>query len=138
MLPARMTMVRMRRQLTPLALTLLAGVSSLVETARHQPALDLFGHRGLTRRTVPAETAFQVGCGHVIRQIFPVRQQTVFTQALRPEPLQAPRGLAAAQNTERRQILNDRKSLVELERRQKTTLSNLNITVLSAAGAVQQ
>ena len=51
--------------------------------------------------------------------------------------VQAQRDLADAQNTELRQILNYRKSLVELERLQSTTLSNLNITVLSAAGAVQ-
>ena len=50
--------------------------------------------------------------------------------------VQAQRDLADAQNTELRQILNYRKSLVELERLQSTTLSNLNITVLSAAGAV--
>jgi hypothetical protein len=31
-------------------------------------------------------------------------------------------------------VLNYRKSLVELERVQSTTLSSLNITVLSAAG----
>jgi len=51
--------------------------------------------------------------------------------------VQAQRDLADAQNTELRQILNYRKSLVELERLQQTTLQNLNITVLSAAGAVQ-
>ena len=49
--------------------------------------------------------------------------------------VQAQRDLADAQNTELRQILNYRKSLVELERLQQTTLQNLNITVLSAAGA---
>ncbi len=49
--------------------------------------------------------------------------------------VQAQRDLADAQNTELRQILNYRKSLVELERLQSTTLQNLNITVLSAAGA---
>ena len=49
--------------------------------------------------------------------------------------VQAQRDLADAQNTELRQILNYRKSLVELERLQQTTLQNLNITVLSATGA---
>jgi outer membrane protein len=49
--------------------------------------------------------------------------------------VQAQRDLADAQNTELRQILNYRKSLVELERLQSTTLQNLNITVLSATGA---
>ena len=49
--------------------------------------------------------------------------------------VQAQRDLADAQNTELRQILNYRKSLVELERLQQTTLQNLNIPVLSAAGA---
>ena len=48
---------------------------------------------------------------------------------------QAQRDLADAQNTELRQILSYRKSLVELERLQSTTLQNLNITVLSATGA---
>ena len=52
--------------------------------------------------------------------------------------VQAQRDLADALNSELRQILNYRKSLVELERLQQTTLQNLNITVLSAAGAVQQ
>ena len=49
--------------------------------------------------------------------------------------VQAQRDLADAQNTELRQILNYRKSLVELERLQSTTLQNLNITVLGATGA---
>jgi outer membrane protein len=49
--------------------------------------------------------------------------------------VQAQRDLSDAANTELRQILNYRKSLVELERLQQTTLQNLNITVLSAAGA---
>ena len=49
--------------------------------------------------------------------------------------VQAQRDLADAQNTELRQILNYRKSLVELERLQQTTLQNLNITVLTATGA---
>jgi outer membrane protein len=48
--------------------------------------------------------------------------------------VQAQRDLADAQNTELRTILNYRKALVELERLQQTTLQNLNITVLSAAG----
>jgi outer membrane protein TolC len=48
--------------------------------------------------------------------------------------VQAQRDLADAQNTELRNILNYRKSLVELERLQSTTLQNLNITVLSATG----
>jgi outer membrane protein len=49
--------------------------------------------------------------------------------------VQAQRDLADAQNSELRAILNYRKALVELERLQQTTLQNLNITVLSAAGA---
>ncbi len=49
--------------------------------------------------------------------------------------VQAQRDLSDAQNTELRQILNYRKSLVELERLQQTTLQNLNITLLSATGA---
>jgi len=48
--------------------------------------------------------------------------------------VQAQRDLADAQNSELRQILNYRKSLVELERLQQTTLQNLNITVINAAG----
>jgi outer membrane protein len=49
--------------------------------------------------------------------------------------VQAQRDLADARNSELRAILNYRKSLVELERLQETTLQNLNITVLSAGGA---
>jgi outer membrane protein TolC len=49
--------------------------------------------------------------------------------------VQAQRDLADAQNTELRQILNYRKSLVELERLQQTTLQNLSITVINAGGA---
>jgi outer membrane protein TolC len=49
--------------------------------------------------------------------------------------VQAQRDLSDAQNTELRQILNYRKSLVELERLQQTTLQNLSITLLSATGA---
>jgi outer membrane protein len=48
--------------------------------------------------------------------------------------VQAQRDLADAQNSELRQILNYRKSLVELERLQQTTLQNLNITVINAGG----
>jgi outer membrane protein TolC len=50
--------------------------------------------------------------------------------------IQSQRDLATAQNNELQAILNYRKSLVELERLQQTTLQNLNITVLSATGAV--
>jgi outer membrane protein len=49
--------------------------------------------------------------------------------------IQAQRDLATAQNNELQAILNYRKSLVELERLQQTTLQNLNITVISAAAA---
>jgi outer membrane protein len=49
--------------------------------------------------------------------------------------IQSQRDLATAQNNELQAILNYRKSLVELERLQQTTLQNLNITVLSAAAA---
>jgi outer membrane protein TolC len=47
----------------------------------------------------------------------------------------AQRDLATAQSNELQSVLNYRKALVELERVQSTTLSNLNITVISAAGA---
>ena len=46
----------------------------------------------------------------------------------------AQRDLATAQSNELQSVLNYRKSLVELERLQQTTLQTLNITVLSAAG----
>ena len=49
--------------------------------------------------------------------------------------IQSQRDLATAQNNELQAILNYRKSLVELERLQQTTLQNLNITVISATGA---
>jgi len=49
--------------------------------------------------------------------------------------VQAQRDLSDARNSELRQILNYRKSLVELERLQQTTLQNLNITMLNAGGA---
>ncbi len=48
--------------------------------------------------------------------------------------VQAQRDLSDAQNSELRAILNYRKSLVELERLQQTTLSNLNVTVINAGG----
>lgn len=47
--------------------------------------------------------------------------------------IQSQRDLATAQNNELQAVLNYRKSLVELERLQQTTLQNLNITVLSTA-----
>jgi hypothetical protein len=47
--------------------------------------------------------------------------------------VQAQRDLSDAQNAELRQILVYRKSLVELERLQQTTLQNLGVTVLSPA-----
>jgi len=49
--------------------------------------------------------------------------------------VQAQRDLADAQNTELRQVLNFRKSLVELERLQQTTLQNLSVTIITAGGA---
>jgi outer membrane protein len=49
--------------------------------------------------------------------------------------VQAQRDLSDAQNSELRAILNYRKSLVELERLQSTTLSTLGITVINAGGA---
>jgi outer membrane protein TolC len=52
--------------------------------------------------------------------------------------IQSQRDLANAQNNELQAILNYRKSLVELERLQQTTLQNLNVTLLSptAAGVI--
>jgi outer membrane protein len=50
--------------------------------------------------------------------------------------VQAQRDLSDAQNSELRAILNYRKSLVELERLQQTTLQNLNVTVINAGGGV--
>lgn len=50
--------------------------------------------------------------------------------------IQAQRDLATAQNNELQAVLNYRKSLVELERLQQTTLQNLNITVISPAAGV--
>jgi outer membrane protein len=49
--------------------------------------------------------------------------------------VQAQRDLADAQNSELRAILNYRKSLVELERLQQTTLQSLNVTVLNTGAA---
>jgi outer membrane protein TolC len=46
------------------------------------------------------------------------------------------RDLATAQSNELQAILNYRKSLVELERQQQTTLTSLNVTVISTAGGV--
>jgi outer membrane protein len=48
--------------------------------------------------------------------------------------IQSQRDLATAQNNELQAILNYRKSLVELERLQQTTLQNLNITVINSGG----
>lgn len=48
--------------------------------------------------------------------------------------IQSQRDLQTAQNNELQAVLNYRKALVELERLQQTTLSNLNITVLQGAG----
>jgi outer membrane protein TolC len=48
--------------------------------------------------------------------------------------IQSQRDLATAQNNELQAVLNYRKSLVELERLQQTTLQNLNITVINAGG----
>jgi outer membrane protein TolC len=52
--------------------------------------------------------------------------------------IQSQRDLATAQSNELQAILNYRKSLVELERLQQTTLQNLNVTLLSptAAGVI--
>jgi outer membrane protein TolC len=49
--------------------------------------------------------------------------------------IQSQRDLATAQINELQAVLNYRKSLVELERLQQTTLSSLNVTLLNAGGA---
>jgi len=49
--------------------------------------------------------------------------------------IQSQRDLATAQNNELQAVLNYRKSLVELERLQQTTLGSLNVTLLNAGGA---
>jgi outer membrane protein len=50
--------------------------------------------------------------------------------------VQSQRDLATAQNNELQAVLNYRKSLVEVERLQQTTLQNLNITLVTAGGGV--
>jgi outer membrane protein len=49
--------------------------------------------------------------------------------------IQSQRDLATAQTNELQAVLNYRKSLVELERLQQTTLGSLNVTLLNAGGA---
>jgi len=49
--------------------------------------------------------------------------------------IQSQRDLATAQNNELQAVLGYRKSLVELERLQQTTLTNLNVTILSPTSA---
>jgi outer membrane protein TolC len=49
--------------------------------------------------------------------------------------IQSQRDLATAQINELQSVLNYRKSLVELERLQQTTLGSLNVTLLNAGGA---
>ena len=49
--------------------------------------------------------------------------------------IQSQRDLATAQNNELQAVLNYRKSLVELDRLQQTTLQNLSVTVITAGGA---
>ena len=49
--------------------------------------------------------------------------------------IQSQRDLATAQNNELQAVLNYRKSLVELDRLQQTTLGSLNVTLLNAGGA---
>ena len=73
--------------------------------------------RELAQKTMEAEQSkFEVGMS--------TNYNVILTQ----------RDLATAQNNELQAILNYRKSLVELERLQQTTLSNLGITILSPAG----
>ena len=49
--------------------------------------------------------------------------------------IQSQRDLATAQNNELQAVLNYRKSLVELDRLQQTTLNSLNVTLLNGGGA---
>jgi outer membrane protein len=49
--------------------------------------------------------------------------------------IQSQRDLVTAQNNELQAVLNYRKSLVELDRLQQTTLGSLNVTLLNAGGA---
>ena len=75
--------------------------------------------RELAQKTMEAEQSkFEVGMS--------TNYNVILTQ----------RDLATAQSNELQSVLNYRKSLVELERVQQTTLQNLNITVLTASGAV--
>jgi outer membrane protein TolC len=50
--------------------------------------------------------------------------------------IQAQRDLVEAQNSELRQVLNYRKALVELDRLQQTTLSNLGVTIITSGGGI--
>ena len=73
--------------------------------------------RELSQKTLEAEQSkFEVGMS--------TSYNVILTQ----------RDLATAQNNELQAILNYRKALVELERLQQTTLTNLNITILNATG----
>jgi outer membrane protein TolC len=77
--------------------------------------------RELAQKTLEAEQSkFEVGMS--------TNYNVILTQ----------RDLATAQANELQAVLNYRKSLVEFERVQSTTLTNLNITVLTAAGGTPQ
>jgi outer membrane protein len=74
--------------------------------------------RDLAQQTLAAEQSkFEVGMS--------TNYNVILTQ----------RDLATAQNNELQAILAYRKSLVELERLQQTTLTNLNVTLLSSGGS---
>ena len=116
---ARVQLSQVQAQMKQIELQVATDVTNAALTAQSnaERVQAAQAARDLAQKTLEAEQSkFEVGMS--------TNYNVILTQ----------RDLATAQNNELQAILNYRKSLVELERLQQTTLTNLNITVLNAGG----
>jgi outer membrane protein len=116
---ARVQLSQVQAQLKQVELQVATDVTNAAVTAQSNVERVQAAQvaRDLAQQTLAAEQSkFEVGMS--------TNYNVILTQ----------RDLATAQNNELQAILAYRKSLVELERLQQTTLTNLNVTLLSAGG----
>ena len=96
-----------------------------------QVATDVTNAAISVQNNAEAVQAAQAARELTLKKLEAAQSKFEFGISINFEVVQAQRDLSDAQNTELRNILNYRKSLVELERLQQTTLGSLGITVIA-------
>jgi outer membrane protein len=112
----------------------LSQVQAQVKQVELQVATDVTNAAVTARSNIERVQAAQAARELAQKQLEAEQSKFEVGMSTNYNVIQSQRDLATAQNNELQAVLNYRKSLVELERLQQTTLQNLNVTLITAGG----